>query len=199
MTSINLVFVSTNSHKLKEIREMIPNESMINVSKPDHIPEIEETGLTFEENAKIKALALLDDFDTDTWVMAEDSGIEVAALDGRPGIYSARYGGPGASARQQCDQLLEEMQGISDRQAQYYFAIALYHQSLGVQLFSGIVTGQLSDSYRGENGFGYDPIFIPDGHSDTFGILDPSIKTGLSHRGRALEKMMAFLQAHFSS
>lgn len=190
MGLLRIILVSTNLHKRQEIQDMLPPDSGITIEIPAQIPDIDETGVTFEENAQIKALALADRYEKGVYMMAEDSGIEVMALDGRPGIYSARYGGEGCSDKDQCLKLLGELVGVSDRRARYYSAIALYQVGGDLKLFSGTVEGQISQTYEGENGFGYDPIFIPTGYQDTFGVLEPAIKLGLSHRRHALQKVI---------
>lgn len=121
--------------------------------------------------------------------ISDDSGLEVDALNGRPGIYSARYGGEGLSDLERCEALLQEMEGCQDRAARFRCVIAVKGHDQNIRFFSGSVEGHLALEPRGTFGFGYDCIFIPEGYSQTFGELGPDIKYGMSHRGKALDAM----------
>ena len=153
--------------------------------------DVEENGSTFAENAMIKAEAVAEH--TDCAVIADDSGIEVDVLDGAPGIYSARYCGEDATDEDRVDKLLEEVANADTRGAQFNCAIALIMPDGEKHIFQGIVRGTLDFEPKGANGFGYDPIFIPDGYSNTFGELDSSIKDEISHRAKALKSLAEFL------
>ena len=161
------------------------------------ISEIAETGTSFEENAKLKALAVSRKLPG--LVAADDSGLEVDALGGAPGIYSARYAGASATNKERIDKLLEELARIDakkeQRSARFRCVLALARNGDVLGTFEGIVEGQIADRPRGSHGFGYDPIFIPNGFQQTFGQLRPAEKNQLSHRARALKKLRAFLNS----
>src|SRR5437764_11537472 len=159
------------------------------------VSEIRESGTSFKENAKLKALAASRQLPA--LVIADDSGLEVDALGGAPGIYSARYAGENATDREKIDKLLEELTRIGAiqgaRRARFRCVLALGCGGEILGTFEGTVQGQISERPHGSRGFGYDPIFIPDGFDQTFGELAPAKKNQLSHRARALEKLRAFL------
>ena len=154
--------------------------------------EVIEDGATFEENA-IKKLTALNHL-KDVILFADDSGLEVDALNGDPGIYSARYGGPHLNDVERCEHLLSQLSETQDRQARFkcVIAVKLPHDSL--QTFTGTVEGTISTTVQGDHGFGYDPIFIPAGHHDTFGSLPIKIKHSCSHRAKALNSTFTYLK-----
>ena len=130
---------------------------------------------------------------------ADDSGLVVEALDGAPGIYSARYAGEGATSAQRIAKLLDAMKGKTDRRAKFVCAIAIAYRGDDVALFRGEVCGTIADAPRGTNGFGYDPVFIPDGYDKTFGELPSEVKDSISHRAAAMVKAVKFIRAELDS
>jgi XTP/dITP diphosphohydrolase len=189
---MKLFFASHNENKVKEIRALLP-ENMMLKSLNDLLlqDEIEENGLTLEENALIKARALYAQIHHASF--ADDSGLEVDGLNGRPGVYSARYAGPEKNDAANLRKLLREMEGKNNRSAVFKTVIAFVD---GQQefLFSGEVRGQISIAPRGIHGFGYDPIFIPEGWSQTFAEVEKEVKNGVSHRSRAFDQFIRFLK-----
>lgn len=187
---------TSNKHKVEEFKRalthLLPDLQILMTSDFPSFPDVEENGSTFEENASIKAkhasaFANMPAF-------ADDSGLEVMALNGSPGIYSARYAGEKASDAEKMAKLLSEMKGKSDRRARFVCVIALAASDGKCQLFRGEVYGVIAHEPAGSQGFGYDPIFIPDGYDKTFGELGAEIKEKISHRAAALEKMTEFLK-----
>jgi XTP/dITP diphosphohydrolase len=193
---IELLLATRNAHKTEEIQRILGPQFKVNdLAAHPEIPHIAETGRTFQENAILKALAVPRKLPG--LVIADDSGLEVDALNGAPGIHSARYAGPNATDKEKIDKLLDELASIgatkNARRARFRCVLALARQGKVVGLFEGIVDGQIADRPRGSRGFGYDPIFVPKGFQRTFGQLGPEEKNHLSHRARALEKLCAFL------
>jgi XTP/dITP diphosphohydrolase len=165
-----------------------------------HVSEVEETGTTFAANAVLKAQAYCRE--TGLWTLADDSGLEVAALDGAPGVHSARYAGAGTSDEARRQKLLLELARIGDatRRARFVCVIALARPAeSNLQLFTGVCEGHIAHAARGEHGFGYDPLFVPDGYAETFGELSDETKQHISHRARALAAAKAYLLAQTSS
>jgi XTP/dITP diphosphohydrolase len=182
------VLVSTrNAHKLVEIRQILgPSFELLYLSSLPALGEVEETGATFEENAALKALAASAHFDG--WVLADDSGLEVDALGGAPGVRSARFSGEGATDASNRALLLEKLAAVpaGQRSARFRCVIALARGGEVLAHFSGSVEGAIIGSEKGEGGFGYDPLFVPEGFGETFAELGAETKNRLSHRGRAL-------------
>jgi XTP/dITP diphosphohydrolase len=182
------VLVSTrNAHKLVEIRQILgPSFELLDLSSVPALGEVEETGTTFEENAALKALAASAHFDG--WVLADDSGLEVDALGGAPGVYSARFSGEGATDASNRALLLEKLATVpaGQRSARFSCVIALARGGEVLAHFSGAVEGVIIQSEQGAGGFGYDPLFVPEGFGETFAELGAETKNRLSHRGRAL-------------
>ena len=193
---IELLFATRNANKTAEIRKILGPQFQVN-DLADHpeIPHIAETGRTFEDNAILKAVTISKHIPG--FVVADDSGLEVDALGGAPGIYSARYAGPDASDNEKIKKLLEQLGPVSApkgaRRARFRCVLALARKGDVLGMFEEVVEGEIADRPRGSHGFGYDPIFIPNGFQRTFGELDPAEKNQLSHRARALEKLAAFL------
>lgn len=187
-----IVIASHNAGKVRELGELFEPYRITCVSAGSlNLPEPEETGDTFEANALLKAHASA----TGSGMMAlsDDSGLEVEALGGDPGIHSARWAGPGRDfghAMRKVHEALEATGGAYSR-ANFICALALAAPNGDEAVFSGRVYGHIQWPPRGERGFGYDPIFVPEGHSETFGEMDPVLKNELSHRMRAFEQMMA--------
>ena len=161
------------------------------------LPEIIEDGTTFEENSAIKAKEASRYADMSAF--ADDSGLEVDALNGEPGINSARYAGPDATDADRIAKLLKNMEGKTNRKARFVCVISLaYRGNLAAQ-FRGEVEGTIIDAPRGENGFGYDPVFVPDGYDKTFAELGPEVKDAISHRGKAFAMAANFVKEELST
>lgn len=193
---IELLFATRNAHKTEEIQRILGPQFKINdLATHPEIPHIAETGRTFQENAILKALVVSRKLPG--LVIADDSGLEADALDGAPGIHSARYAGANATDKEKIDKLLDEVARVgaikNARCARFRCVLALARKGKVLGVFDGIVEGQIADRPRGSRGFGYDPIFVPQGFEQTFGQLTPEEKNHLSHRARALEKLRAFL------
>ena len=189
---MKLVFATNNKHKLDEVRKITAQHNIEVVSLADiHChDEIPETADTLEGNALQKAQYIQDKFGLDCF--ADDTGLEVEALDNAPGVYSARYAGPGHDSEANMQKLLQEMERKTNRKARYRTVIALI---IGDKqyCFSGIVNGTINTEKKGENGFGYDPIFIPEGYEQTFAELGDFVKNKISHRAKAVEQLDHFL------
>lgn len=157
-------------------------------------PEIEETGETFLENSRLKAVGISEVFDG--LVLADDSGLEVDALNGDPGVHSARYAGAHGDDAGNNAKLLRELAGVADseRTARFRCTMVLAKQGEVLANFSGAVEGRIRDEEEGEGGFGYDPLFIPEGHEASFASLPAEVKNGMSHRARALEQVVGWLE-----
>ena len=188
-----MIFASANRHKLEEVGKILDTSKyeLKNLEDVGIHEEIVEDGSTLEENALIKARYVFDRLKTN--VFSEDTGLEVQALGGDPGVYTARYGGPQKSADDNMNLLLKNLQGKEDRSAQFRAVVALIYDGKEV-LFEGIVKGKIAVEKSGHEGFGYDPIFIPEGYDKSFAELPDSIKLGMSHRTRAVKKMFEFLE-----
>ena len=190
---MKLLIASRNAHKVEEIRaifaETMPNLQFLSLDDFPAMHEVEENGATFEENAikKARETALV----TGCWVLADDSGLEVAALDNAPGVYSARYAGEQANHAKNNEKLLRELTGKSDRRARFRCVIALSDPSGRVETVSGSCEGRIIEALRGAQGFGYDPLFVPNGFETTFAEMESSAKNALSHRGLAMQKACA--------
>jgi XTP/dITP diphosphohydrolase len=198
---IELLVATRNPHKTREFQQILGSDFTVrDVRAHSEISEIAETGTSFEENAKLKALAVSRKLPG--LVAADDSGLEVDALGGAPGIYSARYAGANATNKERIDKLLEELARIDakkgQRSARFRCVLALARNGDVLGTFEGLVEGQIADRPRGSHGFGYDPIFVPNGFQQTFGQLRPAEKNQLSHRARALKKLRAFLNSRAS-
>jgi XTP/dITP diphosphohydrolase len=190
-----------NPHKTRELQQILGSDFTVrDLRAHSEISEIAETGTSFEENAKLKALAVSRKLPG--LVIADDSGLEVDALGGAPGIYSTRYAGANATNKERIDKLLEELGRVDptkeQRRARFRCVLALARNGEVLGIFEGIVEGRIVDRPRGSRGFGYDPIFVPNGFQQTFGQLRPAEKNQLSHRARALEKLRAFLNSRAS-
>lgn len=188
-----LVFATNNQHKLDEVRN-ITNKlpEIVSLSDIKCFDEIPETAETLEGNALQKARYIKEKFGFDCF--ADDTGLEVEALNNAPGVYSARYAGPEHNSVANVAKLLHELNGIANRKARFRTVIALL---IGDKeyLFDGIVEGKIIDERRGNTGFGYDPVFVPDGYTETFAELGSEIKNAISHRAKAVQKLHTFLSA----
>lgn len=193
--NFKLVVASGNSSKLTEIRQMVPQSfEIVSMKELGFTGDIPETADTFAGNALLKARFISNKFMVNS--LADDSGLEVEALSGRPGVYSARFAGPGSSAQQNIDRLMAEMEGVTNRKARFVAVLALVLEGQEF-LFEGFVNGTISQQQAGNSGFGYDPVFIPEGYSQTFAMLSPDLKNRLSHRRMAIDKLVAFLNQSF--
>jgi XTP/dITP diphosphohydrolase len=187
-----LVFATNNTHKLKEIRKIVPQGFEILGLKDIGCKEdIPETAATLEGNADIKSSFVYERFGRNCF--ADDTGLEVVALDGKPGVYSARYAGEDGNAEKNIIKLLREMLGIEDRRARFRTVISLIIDG-DIRHFQGIVEGKILYDRRGAEGFGYDPVFLPDGYDQSFAEMDLELKNSISHRGRAVRKLIEYLQ-----
>ena len=188
-----LVFATHNNHKASEINNLLGG--LYEIRELDAIgitEDIPENGDTLEANARQKARYVYDRTGLD--VFADDTGLEVEALGGRPGVYTARYAGEECDSVKNMKKLLAELEGQSNRRARFRTVICLIIG--GVEhLFEGVVNGTITTSFSGTEGFGYDPIFMPDGENRTFAEMPLTEKNKISHRGRAVEKLVSFLQA----
>jgi XTP/dITP diphosphohydrolase len=191
-----LLLATRNANKTREVREILGDGFLVEdlTARPD-LPEVEETGATFAENATLKALAAAECYNG--WVVADDSGLEVDALDGAPGVRSARFAGENADMAQNRALLLEKLQGVygRGRSGRFRCVLALAKSGDLVRTFSGSVEGLITPAERGAGGFGYDSVFLPEGRCRTFAEITPTDKHALSHRGRALVQLVAFLRA----
>jgi XTP/dITP diphosphohydrolase len=187
-----LIVATRNAHKTAEIRAMVAGQfEVLDTTGFPEFPEIVETGSTFLENARLKALGISQRIAG--WVLSDDSGLEVDALGGAPGAWSSSYGGEEGNHGKNNARLLAEMTGISQRSARFRCTMVLARDGVEQANFSGSVEGRIIDAIQGEKGFGYDPLFIPEGHEQTFAELGDSVKNSLSHRARALAKVLEFL------
>jgi len=186
-----ILLATRNIHKTREIQAMLgPDVAVTDATQRDHLPEIEETGVTFEANSRLKAEGI--SRCVPGMVLADDSGIEVDALGGEPGVYSARYAGPGCTDEENTALVLRKMSGIphGQRTARFRCVLAVAENGVTTAVFEGAVEGILATEVRGSGGFGYDPIFMPLGYEKTFGELSAEVKHGMSHRGRALAQFL---------
>lgn len=191
-----IVVATKNSGKVKELRALLAGLpfQIKSLDEFQNIVEANETGASFVENALIKAQFY--SAQTGSWSLADDSGLEIAALNGAPGIFSARYAGENADDREKISKVLVELDKTHDRQrlARFVCAMAISDEKGEIKfLTEGFCTGKIALTPSGDNGFGYDPIFVPDGFAQTFGELPDEIKQKISHRARATEKIVAFL------
>jgi XTP/dITP diphosphohydrolase len=190
-----LVIASHNEGKVREIADLLAPYGIDAVSAGKlGLPEPEETGVSFAENAALKALAAAKA--SGLPALADDSGLEVAALGGEPGIHSARWGGAARDFGLAMERVHRELEasGARDQTANFICVLALASPDGGAEMFDGKVFGTLTWPPRGTRGFGYDPIFVPEGYKETFGEMKPELKDSISHRARAFEKLM--LAAH---
>jgi XTP/dITP diphosphohydrolase len=186
-----LVFATNNAHKALEIEQILGDGYKIKTLKDiDCHEDIAETAINLEGNAFLKVRHVKQNFGLDCF--SEDTGLEVNALLGAPGVHTARYAGASRDAHANMDLLLSNLAKHTDRSAQFRTVIALVIGDK-VTLFEGICKGQIATEKSGNGGFGYDPIFIPDGYTETFAQLDDSVKNTISHRARATQKLISFL------
>lgn len=189
---MKLVFATNNKHKLDEVRKITSRHpvEIVSLAEINCFDDIPETADTLEGNALQKAHYIQEKFGLNCF--ADDTGLEVEALNNAPGVYSARYAGPEHDSEANMKKLLHEMEGKENRKARFRTVIALVWNGK-TYTFEGIVNGIITTTKRGENGFGYDPIFIPEGYKQTFAELGNDIKNQISHRAKAVEKLDEFL------
>jgi XTP/dITP diphosphohydrolase len=192
-----LILATRNPHKTLEIRAMLGSRfEVLDATAFPGFPEIEETGTTFLENARLKALGISREIAG--WVLSDDSGLEVDALDGAPGVYSSSYGGEEGNYPRNNARLLAAMTGQTNRRARFRCTMVIARDGREEAHFEGVVDGQIRDSQRGDQGFGYDPLFVPEGDHRTFAELSQEEKNALSHRSRALEQVVRWLSLRVS-
>lgn len=194
---IELLLATRNAHKTREVQLILgPEFTVRDLGAYPEISEIRESGISFEENATLKALAVSRKLPG--LVVADDSGLEVDGLGGAPGIYSARYAGVNASGEEKIDKLLRELalSGATNdaRSARFRCVIALARNGNRLGTFTGVVEGRIANQTRGNGGFGYDPIFIPEGFEQTFGELPVEVKNRISHRAKAIHTLATRLR-----
>jgi len=187
---MTLVFATHNQNKFQEVKLLLPAHiellSLTDIECYDEIPETEET---IEGNAILKAAYVKENYSLDCF--ADDTGLEVTALNGEPGVYSARYAGVGNNAKANMMKLLKNLEGVEERSALFKTVIALSLKN-EMHLFTGICEGKIISAGRGENGFGYDPIFQPNGYNQTFAEITSEEKGKISHRGKAIQQLLAY-------
>lgn len=184
-----LVIASHNEGKVREIDALLAPYGADVISAGElNLPEPEETGSTFVANAELKALASMQG--SGLAALADDSGLCVNALGGDPGLYSARWAGPGKDFSIAMGKVLDQLQGHQDRSAYFISVLALVWPDGHIETFEGRITGTITDAQRGSKGFGYDPIFVPDGYDITFGEFEPEAKNAITHRAVAFDKMV---------
>jgi len=187
-----LCLATNNAHKVEELQAMLGHQyqlkTLADIGCSDEIPETENT---FQGNSRQKALYIWERFGLNC--IADDSGLEVDALNGEPGVFSARYAGEHGNHQKNINLLLQNLSGIQDRSAQFRCVITLILNG-DIYQFDGIIRGTIIEEKRGTQGFGYDPIFIPEGYNRTFAEMSMEEKNPISHRGLAVEKLIAFLK-----
>lgn len=189
---MQICFASHNENKVKEMNAIMPNGiSILGLRDLGLTEEIEETGTTLEENSEIKASFVFKKFQMP--VFADDSGLVVSALNGEPGVYSARYAGPERNDEKNMSLLLDRLASKSDRSAEFQTVITFIDKNGDSEQFKGIVKGVITEDPRGKNGFGYDPIFRPLDRQETFAELSSDIKNQISHRAKAVDKLLQHL------
>ena len=189
---MKLVFATNNLHKLNEIKNLIGSDieivSLLEIGCTDDIPE---RGTTLETNASQKSLYIFNKFKCNCF--ADDTGLEIVSLNRRPGVYSARYAGEECNFEDNMNKVLSEMQGFKNREACFRTVISLIISGKEIQ-FEGRVDGTILTAKHGNKGFGYDPIFQPDGYDQTFAEMPLDIKNSISHRGKAVKKLIEYLE-----
>lgn len=197
---MKLVFASNNKHKLSEVRQILPEQvEVVSLKDVGFVQEIEETGATLEENSLLKANAVWEWLEKNRLlrsvdgVFADDTGLEIAALGGAPGVRTARWAGDEACDVNNRQKALRELMGKEDRSARFRTVVSLIVQGKTQQV-EGVVNGRIALQEEGNGGFGYDPVFVPEGYEKTFASLPTEVKNAISHRGRAMEKLCEILK-----
>ncbi len=193
-----LLVATHNSHKTQEMQVILADlfDEIADLTSLRGMVPPKEDGTTFAENSAIKALAASREM-PEAFVLADDSGLEVDALDGAPGIYSSRFSGDNATDASNREKLIDELarpeNAAKSRSARFRCVVTIAQRGEVLAVFDGAVEGCIANAMTGGGGFGYDPLFIPEGYEDSFGILPEEVKNGMSHRGRALEKFQAWM------
>jgi XTP/dITP diphosphohydrolase len=187
-----LIFATHNANKVNEVKAVFTSHEVLSLAELDYHEDIAETETTFIGNALLKARHVFEVFNTP--VFADDSGLEVFALDGAPGVYSARYAGKEKNHTKNNEKLLRALEHETHREAQFKTVIA-YKNATTELTFEGVVKGTIAHGCSGTGGFGYDPLFIPEGYDKTFGELPREVKLQLSHRSRAIAKLYGHLKS----
>ena len=186
-----IVFATNNINKLDEIRLILANSfEVLGLADIGYFEDIQETGVTLRENASIKSQTIFKEFKVDCF--SDDTGLEVYSLDGKPGVYSARYAGKDATYESNVDKLLNDMKDIQNRSAAFSTVISLILDGKEY-FFEGRIEGEITLSKKGIGGFGYDPVFKPNGYNGTFAEISPELKSKISHRALATTKLIGFL------
>ncbi|MDE7397417.1 MAG: non-canonical purine NTP diphosphatase [Muribaculum sp.] len=190
-----LVFATNNPHKLAEVREILAptGYTILSLSEIGCTADIPETADTLEGNARLKAMYVKEHFGLDCF--ADDTGLEVDALGGAPGVYSARYAGPGHDSEANVALLLKNLENTDCRTARFRTVIALTRPDGSVVTLDGTIEGEITHSRHGEAGFGYDPVFRPEGRTTTFAQMSATDKNAISHRGRAVARLLEYLSS----
>ena len=189
---MKLVFATNNQNKLKEVKQLLPASiELLSLKDIDCEDDITESGKTIRENAKIKSRYIYEKFGMNCF--ADDTGLEVDAIGGRPGVYSARFAGPSSRSEDNINKLLIELKGIENRKANFRTVISLMIDGKD-EAFEGIVKGVITNEEMGSNGFGYDSVFMPDGFDKTFAEMTAQEKNEISHRGIAVNKLTSFIR-----
>ena len=192
MEKIQICLASNNSHKIVELQQLLGYDFVIKTMKDIGCEDdIEEYGTTFEQNSRIKADYIYQKYGVN--VIADDSGLEVKALNNRPGVYSARYAGEPTNHQANMEKLLLELSGIANRRAKFRTVVTLILDGEH-QIFEGEVSGKILTELRGNAGFGYDPLFVPDGFEKTFAEMTSDQKNVLSHRAKAIKSLLKYLK-----
>ena len=192
---MRLVFATNNRHKLDEVRAIVGDRvEVLSLNDIDCHDDIPETADTLQGNALIKARYIYEKYGVDCF--ADDTGLEVEALGGEPGVYSARYAGEECCSEANMQKLLHNLTGKTNRNAQFRTVIALIIKG-EERLFNGIVKGTITEEKRGDSGFGYDPIFVPEGFSESFAQMSGEQKNSISHRSRATEQLSDYLKENY--
>lgn len=189
---MELVFATNNLNKLSEVEKLLPNNiTLLSLKDIGCTEDIAETGKTLAENAHIKSNYIFTKYAVNCF--SDDTGLEVEALGGKPGVYSARYAGEQANSEANMEKLLRELKGKTNRSAHFKTVISLFLKGKEYR-FEGICKGKILENKKGEKGFGYDPIFQPLGYAKTFAEMSKKEKSKISHRGKAIKKLVAFLE-----
>jgi len=190
---MKIVFATNNQNKIKEVKALIPSSiELLSLEDINCVEDIPETSDTIEGNAKQKVLYIKENYGYDCF--ADDTGLEVETLNGEPGVYSARYAGPAKDANANMEKLLNALEDKENRNAQFKTVIALELNGT-LKTFTGICKGRIIDQKKGDKGFGYDPIFLPDGYTQTFAELPLSEKNNIGHRGKVVQQLIKFLNS----
>lgn len=192
---MELVFATNNLNKIKEVKAQLPESiKILSLAEIGCTIDIPETSNTIEGNALQKAMFIKEKFGYDCF--ADDTGLEVDALNGAPGVYSARYAGVQKDANDNMDKLLENLKGSSKRKARFKTVISLLINNVSYS-FTGICNGSITTKKSGSKGFGYDPVFIPEGYDLTFAEMDIKLKNQIGHRGKAVQQLIIYLKTQF--